>query len=51
MQGLRVEGSAFTGLNVTTPEDYFVIQDSKFVNNRGKITPSKQLWQKKYPSF
>lgn len=35
MKAVTVEGSAFTGVNVSNPDDYFLIEDSKFINNRG----------------
>lgn len=35
MTGVTVEGSAFTGMNVSNPDDFFIIQESKFLNNRG----------------
>ncbi|OQR68555.1 hypothetical protein BIW11_01991, partial [Tropilaelaps mercedesae] len=34
MTNVTVEGSAFTGVNISNPDDFFVIQDAKFINNR-----------------
>lgn len=35
MSGVIVEGSAYTAVNISNPDDSFIIQDAKLLNNRG----------------